>query len=308
MTSHCVPGTKPPSELSFFTSAFSLVLSATITVGNVLIILAILKDPYGKLRNPFAFFLVNAAISDFTVGVLAMPVSFIIHYMEGQRQISHTYTIILHMTYFVSASASLSSIAAMAIDRYLALTSITVRQSILTRKNCIFVSFLIWIFAIGFSGFYFLTGFVTLLFIYVYVSLILSFGITLLTYLNVLCRMRRTLKFLKQQGEMTTRGNRDCSSFREKKVTEVFFSLLITYIGIYLPALVLINLLKFCSPCHCNIIHVSRDVAFLLISAASATNPMVCLLKMPIIRKSLMEIVKCRRRRSTVEDIKDSAL
>ena len=302
MSSHCFHRIEPPTALSYFSSAFSLGLSVAITLGNISIILAIVKDPYGKLRTPFAFFLVNAAVSDIAVGVLAMPVSFVLHYMEAERKIGHTSTLLLHITYFISASASLASIAAMAIDRYFTLTSITVRRRVITPRTCIVLSLLIWALAIGFTGFYFVTGFILLLYIYVCSSLIFSFGITLLTYLRVLSQMRRISNCLRQQGRMTVDDKKmNHAILREKKVTNVFISLLIMSIGIYFPVFILTNLLQFCLTCHCNAMHIFRDLVFLLTSTASATNPVICLLKMSIIRKSLFAAVKCRRRNSSVE-------
>ena len=295
MADTCFPAKiDAPVPLSYFSAIFSACLCIIITIGNISIILAVAKDPFRKLRNPFAFFLANAAVSDLTVGVIAMPVSSIVHFMEAKHQINKTGIYIMHLTYFISASASIASIGAMAIDRYFTLVSMTVKPRRLTRRNCIVIVFGTWLMAIGFSGFYFLAGFVTLVLIYVYCSLVISFGITLLTYFKVINRMRRTARSLKKRGQVSGLCKEDRAVLREKKVTNVFKTLLLTFIGIYLPIFVATNILQFCLSCHCTTRHVLRDMAFLLVSSASAVNPIVCLLKMSVIRKSLWAVIKCK--------------
>lgn len=296
MTDPCFPGTTAPAELSYFSSIISMFLCIVITVGNFAIILVMYRDPLRKLRNPFAFFLANAAVSDFVVGAFAMPISVIFHLLEANNQINETYIYMLHLSYFISASASLVSIAAMAVDRYVAVISITAACRKLSRRHCLALSTMIWLLAIGFSGFYFLAGFVTLLFIFVIFSLVTSFGVTLLTYIRVLSRMRKTSKALKSRGGTVKLNKEDRAVLREKKVTSAFMALLFSFMGIYLPTFILINLLQFCLTCSCKSRHVFRDLVFLLVSAASATNPIVCLSKMPVLRKSLSAVVKCKRR------------
>ena len=296
MADPCFPGSVAPIQLSYFTSGFSALLSITITVGNVLIILAVIKDPLKKLRTPFAFFLVNAAVSDFAVGAIAMPVSTIFHYKEAKREINIVFIYILHLTYFISATASLASIAAMAIDRHQTLISLRATRRKLSPRTCILISTFIWIAAFGFSGFYFLLGFVSLALIYVNIALVSSFGITLLTYLKVMRRMRRTTKTLRETGETTpnqAKANR--ATMRENRVTKVFMSMLFAYLCIYLPTVICSFFLQFCLSCSCSIRHVFRDMVFVLVSAGSATNPIVCFLKMKVIRQSLYVIVTKRR-------------
>lgn len=308
MSDRCFPGTVPPTSLPYISMAISLLLFVIITLGNLSIILAVIKDPLRTLRNPFAFFLANAAVSDFVVGAVAMPVSVIFHYLESQNRINQTCIYILHLTYFISATASLVSIVAMAIDRYFTLISITAKPRKLHRRECVALSSLIWMLAIGFSGFYFLAGFVTLVYVYVNISLVSSFGITLLTYLKVLSRMRETTNALKRRGLATGYDKKDRAVLREKKVTSVFMSLLFAYIGVYFPTFILINLLQFCLSCSCPTRHVFRDLVFLFVSAASATNPIICLLKMPVLRKSLIAIAKCKDRRLSSQSSHDSAM
>jgi hypothetical protein len=42
-----------PTQLSFFTATFSILFTILNVPGNVLVILAVAKDPYKNLRTPF---------------------------------------------------------------------------------------------------------------------------------------------------------------------------------------------------------------------------------------------------------------
>ena len=290
MVDPCFPGSTPPAVLSYFSSAVSLCLSLIITIGNASIILTVAKDPLKKLRTPFAFFLANAAISDVAVGAIAMPVSVIFHYKEAQREINTAFVYILHLSYFISATASLASIAAMAIDRHKTLVSMRVSRRKLPLRYCVTVSILVWAVAFGFSGFYFLTGFVTLAFIYVNIAVVSTIGITLVTYFKVIRKMRCMLITPSESKENVPRVQH--ATLKENQVTNVFMWMLLAFLCVYLPTLICSYLLQFSLSSPCSIRHVLRDFVFLCVSAGSASNSIVCLVKMPIIRKSLCAIVK----------------
>ena len=297
MPDPCFPGSQAPFQVSYFTSGVSAVLVIIITTGNALIILAVARDPKKKLRTPFAYFLVNGALSDLIVGVVAMPVSTHFHYMEAKKLIDKTSIYILHLTYFVSASASLFSMAAMCFDRYYALVSLSTYRRKFTMRRCVVISICIWILAGGFSGFYFLVGYVSLLLIYINVSLITSFGITLLTYLKIMRNMRGITKTVRHGMNTTKKQSKeDRMMLRERKVTRVFMSILVTFMCIYAPALVLIYILQFWLSFSCDTRHIFRDLVFLLISAGSAANPIVCIVKLSTIKESIRAVIKCKKR------------
>ncbi|XP_065057863.1 5-hydroxytryptamine receptor 2A-like [Rhopilema esculentum] len=308
MADPCFPGSDAPYQLSYFTSSVSAILTILITTGNFLIIFAIAKDPLKKLRNPFAFFLANAAASDLMVGVVAMPVSTVFHYMEAKRSINKTLVYILHLTYFVSASASLFSMAAMTIDRFYALKSLSSKRRKLTRRNCILISVLTWVLAIGLSVFYFILGYISLLMVLIHISLVTTFAITFITYVKIIRRMRQIKQAFKQSnpqhlvnGEATSNQQNATSKpdrhfLRERKVTKVFLSLLITFLCINIPAMAFLYFLEFCLSCPCDTRHVFRDLVLCLISTASATNPVICLLRLPVMRATVFTLLKCGRR------------
>ena len=111
-----------PAALSYFTASISLVLVLFIIIENSLIILAVFKDPLKKIRTPFSYFLVNLAASDLLVGSVTMPVSFVIHLQEPTGSLDSHFIRTLHLSYFISATASVLSLGALCLDRYVAIT------------------------------------------------------------------------------------------------------------------------------------------------------------------------------------------
>lgn len=113
-----------PVALSFMTASMSIFLTITTIIGNALVILAVFLDPNKDLKCPFNYFVANLAVADLIVGLIVEPMSIVFHTREGlglsYPQNAH---IVFQMSYFISCTASLLSLAALAIDRYVAITS-----------------------------------------------------------------------------------------------------------------------------------------------------------------------------------------
>eukprot|EP00794_Sanderia_malayensis_P000433 gene433-1074_t len=287
----------PPTQMSYISMAVSCLLVIVTSMGNFLVIYAILKDPEQKLRTPFAFFLFNLTISDLAFGITAMPISIIYHIDEAKKQTLNThFIVIVHMCYFISASASLFSMIAMCVDRYTALVSLTTHRRKISVSKYILISILIWLLAGAFSGFYFLLRYVTLLNIYIHVSLIGSFCITLVTYIRVLRNMKSLAKTLNKDLSRAERRRQKRLS-RESRITKVFITVLVVYAAIYAPVFVFLYILQFCLSCGCDVRHIMRDMCFLLVAFTSASNPLVCIARMPTIRSTVIKAIRCNVRK-----------
>ena len=207
MKDPCFPGTWPSTSVSQFTATMSAFLAVFITTGNVLIIGAIVKDPRQQLRTPFAYFLANLALSDLIVGVIAMPVSVMFHVMEVNRSINQFSVYVVHITFFISLAASLFSMAAMCLDRYWTLASLSKNERRFTRRRCIGISAAIWLLSIAFTSLYPLTGYIKLVTIYLNISFLCIFGITLLTYIKIMRTLKAISKVIDRKSEEDAVGN-----------------------------------------------------------------------------------------------------
>ena len=114
-------GADSTTGMSYFTSTISFLLMFLNIPGNLLLILAVVMDPFKKLRTPFNFMMVNLAVADLIVGTVTEPMSIYIHWREGMGEhLTLNLSRVFFMSYFISCTASLISLAILAVERYLA--------------------------------------------------------------------------------------------------------------------------------------------------------------------------------------------
>ena len=114
--------TGAPSSLAFFTMSLSILFLITNIPGNLLVILAVLRDPYKNLRSPFNILMTNLSAADLIVGVIVCPLSIHFHFNEALGEsISMTQIKIFHLSYFIACTASVLSLASLAVERYVAI-------------------------------------------------------------------------------------------------------------------------------------------------------------------------------------------
>ena len=126
-----------PSYLSLLSTIVVAVFCLIITVGNLMIIVAVVVDPLKKLRYPFNYFVVNLAVADLIVGMISMPFGLYTHSQEYLKKKPAFRSVVksFHMSLFISLTASLISLIALSIDRYIAITFATKYRRYLT---CLF--------------------------------------------------------------------------------------------------------------------------------------------------------------------------
>ena len=71
-----------PNYLSLFKTGVYNVLFVAVTLGNLIIVIAVFKDPLKKLRSPFTYFAVNLAVADLIVGIVSMQIGIYNHISE----------------------------------------------------------------------------------------------------------------------------------------------------------------------------------------------------------------------------------
>ncbi|KAK3746586.1 hypothetical protein QZH41_016652, partial [Actinostola sp. cb2023] len=72
-----------PYSLSCTTATISAILCVITIPGNLLICIAMAKDPHHELRSPFNYFVVNLAVADLIVGTITEPAFVVFHCIVG---------------------------------------------------------------------------------------------------------------------------------------------------------------------------------------------------------------------------------
>ena len=194
---HCAT-VLPPTSLSYFTSCVSVLLVIITIPGNVLVCLAIIKDPFRNLKTPFNYFLLSLAATDLAVGAILDPIAVAYHIDEALR-LNVVDIKILHMFYFILSTESILTLAALTMDRYFAVASPVKYKTMVTSKRAILASVSIWIGALIFSFIYFKLGFIVYSFVFVNSAVFTTFLVLIFVHVGILKRLRERSKYWRDQ-------------------------------------------------------------------------------------------------------------
>lgn len=250
--------TWPPLTLSAFTASISVVLCLVTVPGNVLVCVAVIKDPYKELKTSFNCFVLQLAISDLVVGALTEPVFIAYHIREALRYPVMENVWVIHLTFFVSYTASLLSLAALTLDRYL--TVMSYYKRFLSTTTITLISLLIWVISVSVPCLYFITGFYLFAFLFTSAALVIIISILTFSYIRIHQRLKAQISrwhwFQQRQIKLEAVS-------MERGLTRAFYIILGIFLVCLLPSFVMIYIINFCDHCDCIFIHWLRDLQFL---------------------------------------------
>ena len=277
-----------PTELSYFTTGSAALLCLVTVLGNVLVCLAVYKDPYKKLRTPFMFILVNLAVTDLIVGCITLPIIVATHALEAVGEKKNIHVIIARITYFTSKTASILNLTAFCVDRFVAIKWAIRYRTLLNPRFCFVVFVTIWILSIGISCLYYAVGFIDFMIAFATISLLLVMVIFAVTF-----HLLHTLgKYSRERKSIT--DSRRSHRKSDKRVTKLFLTILIVFFACYTPAIIMMYIIKFCLECNCVGRHIIRDLQFLFIIANSAVNPFLCTIRLKPFRNALASVFRIK--------------
>lgn len=276
-----------PRNLSLSTAVIASFLSVITFPGNLLICISVLKDPNKDLRSSFNFFVLNLALSDLISGLVTEPIFVWYHASEADGDPVTRFLWIVHVTYFISCLASLLSIAALAIDRYLTVTS-RYRRKIPIQK-VIYVSIAIWLLSFSISMIYFATTFFKFVLIFSNVATMTTLGIITFSYVKIYQNLHSHVD--KRAGSISSRSQVKILKY-EKKATRAFLYILVVFIFFNVPSCIMAYVINFCVTCDCETIHWLRDFQFLSALFNCSANQFLYALRMPLFIRAIRSVLK----------------
>lgn len=266
-----------PRNLSISTAIIASLLCVITIPGNLLICISVLKDPNKDLRSSFNFFVLNLALSDLIAGLVTEPIFVWYHASEADGNPVTRLVWIVHVTYFISCLASLLSIAALAIDRYLSVTS-KYRRKVPVQKS-VYVSIVIWLLSFSISMIYFATSFYKFVLIFSNVATMTTLGIIMFSYVKIYQSLHSHME--KRATSIRSRSQGKILKY-EKKATRAFLYILVVFIFFNAPSCVMAYVINFCVTCDCETIHWLRDFQFLSALFNCSANQFLYALRMPL--------------------------
>lgn len=287
--------TTAPTYLSFSTASFSIITTIVASVGNSLVVLAVFLNPNKDLRSPFNYFVANLSIADLLVGLITGPLGSIYHILEGIDLLKQRFKDAVHITFFISCTASLLSLTALALDRYLAITYPLIYRAKLSPVRALLVSLLVWIVSILLPMIYFIVGYNKFRFVFANTAIAITLAVLIFTNAKIFKYLRYQVQQWDDLHDSTEENLVMKQAIKwEKKITKTLVIVLVLFLAFYLPACICIYIINFCTNCDCVFIHWVRDIQFVLVMANSGVNPFVYAWRLENFRKAFKSILTCR--------------
>ena len=192
-------------------------------------------------------------------------------------------------------TASLLSLAAFAVDRYVAITYPLFYRSKLNSVRTFLVSLVVWIISISLSVSYFVVGHNKFRFIFANTAVAVTFFVLLFTDSKIFNFLRVQVNEWDNLHNTTEENLAKKRAIKwEKKITKTLVIVLLLFLACYLPSCICIYIINFCAGCHCVFIHWVRDIQLVLVMANSVVNPFVYALRLGNFRKAFRSILTCR--------------
>ena len=256
-----------PFATSVTTATVSAILCVITVPGNLLICWAVIWNPTRNLKTPFNYLVLNLAIADLIVGIVTEPVFVGYHTNEALKHPVLSVRWVVYTSYFMTSTASVLSIMALAVNRYQVATSNRIERGKVS--SAVATSVALWICSLSLPLLYLAVGFYLLAFIFANTAVVISVGV--LVFVNY--RIYHSLQEHEKNSEHI-RSSRDRQKHvkREQKITKSFLLIIISFLACAVPSLVMIYVINLCSTCNCVLIHWFRDLQYLFLLLNSATN------------------------------------
>ena len=283
-----------PTYLSFSTATSSILITIVASVGNSLVVLAVFLNPNRDLRTPFNYFVANLSIADLIVGLITGPMSTVYHIFEGVGMLKERFKDPVHVTFFISWTASLLSLTALAFDRYLAITYPLMYRTKLNPKRALLISLMVWIVSILFPMMYFIVGYNKFRFVFANTAVAVTFAVLIFTNAKIFKYLRYQVQQWDDLHDSTGENLAKKRAMKwEKKITKTLVIVLVIFLAFYLPAFICIYIINFCTNCDCMFIHWVRDIQTVMVMANSGVNPFVYAWRLENFRKAFKSILTC---------------
>ena len=237
----------------------------------------------------------NLAVADLVVGVITDPLSIHVHFKEGRNDpISSGEIKAIHMSYFISCTASVLSIILLAVDRYIALVYPLSYRNIMSRPAlCISVA-LVWLVSVSLPFIYLKVGYIRYAFIFANTAIVIALVVTVFTYARLIVKFKHAAA-QDSNGSPTALSPPPQLAGDQKRITEMFMVIMIAVLCCYGPSTILIYAMNFCESCSCTSIHWFRDMQFVFVIANSSVNFFCYAFRSPKFRSAFKVMLRLER-------------
>ena len=304
--------------LSATSSVLSIVMAPIIVLGNLLVLLAVWKDPLKKLRSsPSNFILVSMAVADLSVGLVVCPITAYWGWVIFDKGTSPFDLSVIFAINVFSVNVSFGHMFLLTVDRLLAVVKPLQYRVIITNKRAVIGSCVCWIYFLAFGcSFLMLRDYFAIMGAVYNVQLLSILVSMLIMYTVITIRLRRYSK---------TRMNKPIHSpnsllvilQREKRLFKAITIVICAFLICYMPWFIVQLLIYLCKPCHPHLALLMIFFGFSgsLTYANSGLNPMLYSWRLPRYRETFKYFwkkralkIKAQTNKNSSEEVKNTKL
>ena len=273
-----------------FVSVLNSFLSVTAFFGNALILIALHKE--SSLHPPSKLLLRCLATTDLCVGLIAEPLA-VTYWMSKVKEnwsICRYAFVTTGVTGYTLCFVSVGTLAALSVDRLLALLLGVRYRQVVTLKRTYVMLFTLWLLPAVFSAMYFWNPLITVVYGIIYISLCLI--ISIFSYTKIFFALRHQQNQLQDHVQQPNQTNR-LNIGRYKKAVSTAILLQLTLVACYLPFNI-VSTLRAKSPLSTSrsLISLAWMYTSTLVYLNSSLNPILYCWKLDEVRQAAKNTIR----------------
>ena len=275
--------------LSTISAALSIAMAPVIIFGNILVLVAVWKDPLKKLRSsPSNLILTSMAIADLLVGLVVCPITAYWGLVISVREESPLDLSVICALNVFSVNVSFGHMFLLTVDRVFAVITPLRYRATVTNKRVFIANCACWIYFIAFgSAFLVLRDLFAIMgAVYNFQLLFMLLGM-LAMYVMILNYFHR---YSKERAEGHSLRDRNIIMQREKDLFKAISVVVCAFLICYMPWFIVKTLIYFCKACqtHLSLLMISFVFSGSLKCANSGLNPFLYTWRLPKYRETLI--------------------
>ena len=283
--------------LSATSSVVSIVMAPMIMLGNVLVLLAVWKDPLKKLRSsPSNVILVSMALADLSVGLVVCPLTAYWGWVIFDKGISPFDLSVIFAINAFSVNVSFGHMFLLTVDRLLAVVKPLQYRVIITNKRAVIASCVCWIYFLAFGcSFLILRDYLALMAAVDTVQLLSILLSMLIMYTVIMFRFHRYSKS-RINEPIYSQNNLTFILKRERRLFKAITIVICAFLICYMPWCIVQMLIYLCKPCnpHLAVLMIFFGFSTCLTYANSGLNPILYSWRLPKYRETFKYLLKNR--------------
>ena len=271
-----------------FMAVLNAFLSITAFLENVLVLVALNKD--SSLHPPSKLLLRSLAVTDLCAGLFSEPlyVTLLVTVVNQHWNICHYVAVAVSATGTILTLASLFTLAAISVDRLLALLLGLRYRQVVTLKRTRLIIITFWVLSAGFGT---MTLFWNFLIISRYGAIVMSLGLvtSIVSHTKIFLTFRRHQSQVQDHFQQPNQTNQ-LNIARFRKAVSAALWLQSALIVCYLPRVVSINLFIKTEPSSSLILAGSYTITLVFLN--SSLNPILYCWKIDEVRQAMKEAIR----------------